>query len=146
MTKAVRIIGIGSPVAGDEIAIQLVRQLRRDALWQKREEIEWLELERPGAALLHYFAGVETLCLIDTLKSGVHSGIVRLQTEDLLGEEAAISSHHFGLAEALHLATALGQLPPRLLIYGVVPSADNERTLSAMLQHDLVTESAVLPS
>jgi Ni,Fe-hydrogenase maturation factor len=96
-----------------------------------------LVLERPGAALLQYFAGVETDCLIDALASEEHSGVVRIEPDALLLDKAAISSHRFGVAEALQLAAALQQLPPRLLLYGVVDAPDCLAELSAMLATDL---------
>lgn len=137
MTKTVRVIGIGSPVHGDTIGMQLVEQLRGDACWRQRGKIEWLILERPGAALLHYLEGVETVCLVDALQSGDHEGVIRIEPEALLSEEALLSSHHFGVTEALRLATALQCLPPRLLVYGIAGESVTAAQLGAMLADDL---------
>ncbi len=136
-TKSVRIIGVGSPVSGDEAGLQLVARLRHEASWRARDDIEWLVLERPGATLLHYFDGVQTVCLIDALDSTEHRGAVRIDPDALLAGASAISSHHFGVAETLQLARALNQLPPRLLLYGIVPTADCYTELEAMLSRDL---------
>ena len=135
----IRIIGIGSPVVGDEIGMQLVEQLRSDVVWQQREEIEWLVLERPGASLLQYFAGVDIVCVIDALESSSHKGVVRLALDEILGEERTFSSHQFGVAESLQLARVLNQLPHRLLLYGIAGGqvSQNHDELSAMLRHDL---------
>ena len=135
MTKSVRVIGIGSPVAGDSVGIELVRQLQADQQWRASEEIEWLLLERPGAALLNYFAEVETVVLVDALEGGAE--VTRIDPDELLSGSGAISSHHFGVAEALQLAQALGQLPPRLLLYGVTPHRKSYARLSEMLAQDL---------
>ena len=138
-TKRVRIIGIGSPVSGDELGLQLVERLRQDAAWHACDEIEWLLLERPGAALLQYFDEVETVCLIDALDGDDHQGVVRIKAESLLAETGSFSSHQFGVAETLQLATTLKQLPPQLFIYGIAGGSFSTLVdeLSAMLTEDL---------
>lgn len=141
MTKSVRIIGIGSPVSGDTIGIEAVERLQQDASWQGRDDIEWLALERPGAALLHYFSGIETVCLLDALDRP-QAGVQRIYPTELLSRSGSISSHDFGVAEALLLAERLGQLPPRLIIYGIaLPQGSAAQgwyqTLSGMLQEVL---------
>ena len=135
MNKTVRVIGIGSPVEGDRVGMQLVERLRNAPEWSQRDEIEWLVLERPGAALLQTFSGVETVCLIDALEGG--DSVRRIVPQELLAQEVMISSHHIGVAEALQLAELLNQLPPRLLIYGVSDRCENYAPLSAMLAEDL---------
>ncbi len=138
MSNRVRVIGVGSPVAGDTIGMQLVEQLREDVRWQQREEIEWLVLERPGAALLHYFEDVETVCLVDALAGAQGDRPLRLTLDDLLAENAPISSHHLGVSETLQLASVLQQLPPRLFIYGVANNGmESYAELQAMLLEDL---------
>ena len=139
MTKTVRVIGIGSPVEGDRTGMTLVEQLRDDVMWQQREEIEWLVLERPGAALLQYFTGVETLCLIDALKGA--GPVVRIDQNELLTQDNVISSHHIGVAESLQLAAALHLLPPRLVLYGVGDHPESYSQLSAMLSEALAPNS-----
>ena len=126
MNKSIRIIGIGSPVSGDTIGIEAVERLQQEAAWAGRSEIEWLALERPGAALLHYLTGVETVCLIDALEHPV-TGVYRIAPAELLSQAGAISTHDFGVAEALRLAQGLGQLPPHLVIYGIAPPRDSGR-------------------
>ena len=141
MTKAIRVIGIGSPMAGDTVGIEAVGLLQQDALWQGRSDIEWLALERPGAALLHYFAGVDMVCLIDALdhpQAGVH----RIVPAELMAQASGLSSHDFGVAEALLLAERLGQLPPRLLILGIALASGGGAqgwypALSALLQQGI---------
>ncbi|MCW8918549.1 MAG: hydrogenase maturation protease [Gammaproteobacteria bacterium] len=123
MTKPIRVIGIGSPVAEDSVGIEAVERLRQEAQWAGRSDIEWLVLERPGATLLHYLTGVERVCLIDALNHPV-AGVYRIAPAELLAQAGAISSHDFGVAEALRLAQGLGQLPPHLVIYGIAPPTD----------------------
>ncbi len=128
-------------MAGDTIGMELVEQLSRDESWRARDDIEWLVLERPGAALLHYFEGVETVVIVDALDSDKHEGVVRIEPEQLLNEPALLSSHGFGVAEALQLAQALGQMPERLLIYGVVEAPGLADDIGAALWRDIGWQS-----
>ena len=137
MTKTIRVIGIGSPVEGDRLGMQLVEQLRSDPSWSGRDAIEWLVLERPGATLLQYFSGAETVCLVDALTGEQRQAVVRIHQDELLAGDVSLSSHSFGVAEALQLATVLNQLPPRLLIYGATEQPESYSQLSAMLAQDL---------
>jgi hydrogenase maturation protease len=116
--KSIRIIGIGSPVSGDMIGIEAVQRLQQDELWRGRHDIDWVVLERPGAALLAKFAGVDTVCLLDALDHP-QAGVQRIHPDALMAQSGNISSHDFGVAEALLLGARLGELPPHLLIYGL---------------------------
>lgn len=118
-TETVRIIGIGSPVEGDTVGLELVDMLQQQPIWRQNPAIEWLQLERPGAALLSYFVGADSICLVDALDGDVDRGVVELDVKALMLESGALSSHQFGVAETLRLAQSLNQLPPRLIIFGV---------------------------
>lgn len=137
MSKSIRVIGIGSPLEGDDIGMRLVEQLRDDPHWSKQTGIEWQVLERPGASLLEYFESAETVVIIDALRSDDHEGVVRIKPDDLLVEASLLSSHHVGVAETLQLAAALNQLPLRLMIYGVGEHPDSFTRLTTMLDADL---------
>jgi hydrogenase maturation protease len=151
VSERVRIIGIGSPVSGDTLGIEAVQWLCQEAAWRGRDGIDWVVLERPGAALLHYFSGVETLCLIDALDEGDIPGhpaaaVRRIEAEELLSQAGALSSHDFGVAEALLLAERLALLPPRLILYGIPPSRSPldggwRCELSKLLMADLYPEN-----
>jgi hydrogenase maturation protease len=67
-------------------------------------------------------AGVRTLICIDAaVTSGVPGRIHRFDasTAPLPAAMDALSSHGFGLAAALELARALGELPPRVIVFAV---------------------------
>jgi hydrogenase maturation protease len=139
--KSIRIIGIGSPVAGDTLGIEAVQRLQHDALWRGHGDIDWVVLERPGAALLSQLAGVDAVYLIDALDHPV-AGVHRISPEELLTRAGKISSHDFGVAEALLLAERLGQLPQRLMLYGITPQRPETvegwyHELSCMLADDI---------
>ena len=116
-----RIIGIGSPFIGDHLGIEAVNSLSGCPGFEGFEnEVEWCALDRPGAGLVEWLKGAEAVILIDAMHSGSRPGTVsRLVLSDLLQQGALASSHQLGVAESLALAHALGELPARLLIYGI---------------------------
>ena len=120
-----RVIGIGSPVAQDDLgwaAIDLLRMAGLDA------SLDLLTLDRPGPALLAYLGRGERVILIDAMESGQAPGSVRdLALDELIASAGMPSTHALGLAETLRLAEALGALPEHLYILGIemgVPGTD----------------------
>ena len=112
-----RIIGIGSPVAGDDLGWLAIDWLR-DAGFDRYAEL--LTLDRPGPALLDHLQPAGSVILIDAMEANLAPGTVReLPLEDLIVTARPPSSHEFGLAETLALARALGTLPQRLHVIGI---------------------------
>jgi hydrogenase maturation protease len=75
-----------------------------------------------GFALLDALAGVEAAILIDAVQSGAAPGTVHrfdAAAQALPPTLLRCSTHALGVAEAVELARALGQLPARLAVYGV---------------------------
>jgi hydrogenase maturation protease len=121
-----RVIGIGSPVARDDLgwaAIDLLRMAGLDA------SLELVTLDRPGPALLEYLGRGERVILIDAMQSGQPPGSVReLALDELIVRAGMPSTHALGLAETLRLAEALSALPARLHLLGIemgMPGADS---------------------
>ena len=112
-----RVIGIGSPVAQDDLgwaAIDLLRMAGLDA------SLELLTLDRPGPALLEYLGPGERVILIDAMQSGRAPGSVRdLALAELIASAGMPSTHALGVAETLRLAQALGAWPERLHLLGI---------------------------
>jgi hydrogenase maturation protease len=60
--------------------------------------------------------------LVDAVESGAPPGTIHrldAQAQSVPASFFHYSTHAFSAAEAVELARALGQLPPRLIIYGV---------------------------
>ena len=109
----VRVLGIGSPSGDDEAGWLVV-----DAL--QEYGIDAGKLDRPGATLVSLLAGVEHVILIDAMQGGGVPGQVRrFEGRDWRGYGQGLSSHGFGVLDALSLAEALGCLPERLDLYGI---------------------------
>ena len=76
-----------------------------------------------GVALLHAWQNATDVILIDTAQSGGapgHDSSARPES----GESGFVAffpplTHAFGVAEAVELARALNQLPPRVVLYGI---------------------------
>lgn len=112
-----RIIGVGSPVAGDDLGWVAIEALRAAGLAGAHE---LLTLDRPGAALIEHLTPGAHVILLDAMQAERPPGSVReLDLEDLIARAHPPSSHHLGLAETLALAQALGEWPQRLHLLGI---------------------------
>ena len=115
----IRLIGVGNFWRRDDgVGIWIARQLAGLNL----PGVEVLERSGEGTALLEAWRGARRVFLFDALQGSGESGTVhRIDTRRALPprELFTASSHVFGLAEALKLAQALGEMPQQLVIYGV---------------------------
>jgi len=113
------VLGIGNPERGDDAAGREVARLLRGTL---PADTEVAEIEGEASELLCRFAGAEAVFLADACRSGAPPGSVRrldLNEAPLQHGLFGLSTHGFGLAEAVELARALGQLPPYCVIYAI---------------------------
>lgn len=142
--SGVRVIGIGSPFDSDQLGWQVIDVLSQDQA-QKiiPAEIDLVHSDRPGAGLLSLFEDVDCVVLIDAIvDSDLKDEVQRLVKEDLLLNPTKLSSHGFGVAEALSLGDKLGLLPDQVILYGL--GTDNTHTFrSEQIRQvaDVVTEA-----
>jgi hydrogenase maturation protease len=115
-----RVVGCGNPYAGDDAAgLEIVRRLRER--WEGSCEL----LDRPqaGLELLDCLQGAEVVLFVDAVSSGAPPGtlhLVPLPSPDLEARGlGALSSHGWGLTEALSLMSALGWQAPHLYLLGI---------------------------
>lgn len=117
----VRIIGVGNDYrCDDRVGLVAARalQIRGDAL----PGVMILEQSGEGTDLMACFQDAGTVVLIDAMVSGEAQGTihrVNAREQPLSPECFRCSTHAFGVAEAIELARALGQLPPRVIVYGI---------------------------
>jgi len=86
------------------------------------EGAEVLEREGEPTGLLDAWEAADTVWLVDAVSSGAEPGTVHRHDASEQELPAALfrtSTHHFGLAEAVELARALGRLPERTVVYGI---------------------------
>lgn len=116
----VLVIGIGNEFRSDDaLGVLVARELRR----RSNKSVHIVEQGGEGAALLDTFHGASVVLLIDALASHDLPGTVLRVDLSHSGVPLSLtcaSSHAFGVAEAVELARALGQLPKKVILYGIV--------------------------
>lgn len=122
------IIGVGSPFGTDQIGWLAVDWLQRSDLQKDFADLQlyFTKADRPGALLLERLHGMDGAIIIDAMQAGLPPGDLRTFTPDQLftQQTALVSSHAFGVAEALALAASLGELPWRMTIIGIEMGID----------------------
>jgi hydrogenase maturation protease len=119
MSRRRIVIGIGNPERGDDAAGRQVARLLHGKL---PDGIELAEQDGEATALLAGLDGAASAILVDACASGAPAGTVRrfdLSAAALPHGAFGVSSHGLGLAEAVGLARALGQLPARCILYAI---------------------------
>jgi len=116
------ILGIGSPEPEDRIGWEAAEGLRPLAESEPGLGIEICD--RPGVGLLEYFRRAPNIILVDAMRAGGSPGSVEILRAEQLCSTPTFSSHGVGVAEAVALAEALGELPSRLVIIGIEAGGD----------------------
>src|SRR5215510_4588094 len=113
------IIGIGNEYRGDDAAGLIVARRLKERF---ANSVIVLEQSGDGAALMEAWRGAETVIIIDATLSGAEPGTIRrfdANTRPIPKTSFRCSTHAFGVAEAIELARALGNIPQRLMVYGI---------------------------
>jgi hydrogenase maturation protease len=117
--KTVRIVGVGNRHRRDDgVGLVVAQRLRSEAL----PGVSIVESGGDAAELIDAWGGVSRVWVIDAVHSGAAPGtVVRVDAvgEALPAEAFQTSTHALGLAAAVELARALGQLPPSLVVFGI---------------------------
>jgi hydrogenase maturation protease len=115
----IRVVGIGNPARGDDAAgREVARRLRK----RKPRGLDVRECDGDAGALLSAWEGAEEVVVVDACRGAGSPGSVHVFEEadvERLGALQAVSTHTFGVVEAVGLARALGRLPSRLVIYAL---------------------------
>jgi hydrogenase maturation protease len=113
------IIGIGNPFRSDDAAgLQAVRLLGDTGI----DASNLLEHSGEGASLMEAWNGRTIVILIDAVSSGRPPGTIhRLEplNDPLPAQLFQSSTHAFSLPQAIEMSRALGELPSRLMIFGI---------------------------
>lgn len=113
------IIGVGNPYRGDDaVGLWVAERLERRA----NLPAQVCSASGEGAALLALWQGVECAIVVDAVRSGAAPGKIfrfEAQRQVVPARFFHYSTHAFSVAEAVELSRALGQLPPRLILYGI---------------------------
>lgn len=119
MNSGVLVIGIGNEFRGDDaIGLLAVRDLAKRHL----PGVQVVESRGDGARLMRMWKRATTVLLVDAVHSGSPAGTLhRLDASrhPIPAKFLCTSSHQFGVGEALETARAFGELPPRVVVFGV---------------------------
>lgn len=121
--KQVVVIGLGNPLMRDEgIGNRLIAELA--SLSARDPEVEFLDLGTSGMAVLHALAGRRKAVIIDCAFMGEPPGTLRRFTPDEVRSSKAargFTMHEGDLLQFLELASALGDAPEEIVIFGIEP-------------------------
>lgn len=118
-TAETLIIGVGNEFRGDD-AVGLVVAQRLAAL--KLPDIRVIEHTGEGTDLIEAWEGVACVYLIDAvLTQGLIGSVYRFEAHDkpLPAQYFGVSSHALGVAEAIEISRSLGQLPAKVVVFGI---------------------------
>lgn len=119
-TGRVLIIGIGNDFRGDDsIGLVIARNLKR----QSFKNCIIIESTGDGGSLMNSWKAEDKVIIIDAVSSNSPPGTIhrfnaieKPLPADIFGR---ISSHSFGIIEAIEIARTLGKMPSRLIVYGI---------------------------
>lgn len=119
-----RVIGLGNSILSDDgVGIYAAREVgRRTAACGRGEDLDIVESEVAGFALMELMAGWERVILIDSIQfEGVEPGtVIRLDPGDLHTSLRLRSVHDIDLPTVLELGRRMGlKMPLRLTIFGI---------------------------
>ena len=108
------VIGVGNPNRGDDGVGRAVARILRP-------HMPVIEHDGEATALVDMLRSARRTWLIDAAQSDSPPGTIhRIDcTKDIPLLRSTVSSHGFGLAEAIGLARALGTMPPHCMIYAI---------------------------
>ena len=113
------VLGIGNPDRGDDAVGRLVaRSLRM----RVPADVRISEHDGEATALVGELQSARRAWLIDAARSGARPGTIHridCSNAELATPLGALSSHGFGVAEAIALARALDVMPPQCIVYAV---------------------------
>jgi hydrogenase maturation protease len=113
------VVGIGNPLRGDDgIGIAVAEALRE----RVPAGVDVRRDSGDVARLVDLWRDARAVILVDAASAGSVPGTIhRFDASDARLPESVLScsTHTFGVGEAIELARALGQLPDRVIVYGI---------------------------
>ncbi len=121
---ALLVLGLGNVLGADDgVGPAAVAALRRG--WTPGRGVEILDGGTRGMALLPDLEDAAAAILVDAVQAGAApGGLVRLEGDDVPRALAGrLSAHQMGAIDLLNAALLRGKLPPKLVLWGVVPAS-----------------------
>lgn len=120
----VLVLGVGNVLMQDEaLGVRVVEELGRR--FRFPADVELVDGGTSGIELLSYIRDRDYLIVIDAVKSGNPPGtVVKIEGEDVPAKfMTKISPHQLGISDLLATATISGNLPGRIVLYGIEPKS-----------------------
>ncbi len=139
--KKLKIIGIGSPFGDDQLGWHVIEKLKQRSFFINNQALISLEnYDRPGTHLINLLQNTDFAILVDAVKSNKAPGtIYHFVNEEIGSYSNLFSSHAMGVAETIRLASALGELPDHIVLYGIeIDSVEMQNHLSQPVQDAVV--------
>lgn len=119
----VLVMGVGSVLMTDEsVGVRAIEELSRR--FRFSDDVELLDGGTSGIELLTYIRDRDHLIIIDAIKADYPPGtVLRVDGEDVPAQfRTRISPHQLGISDLLAAATLTGELPRRLVLFGIEPA------------------------
>jgi hydrogenase maturation protease len=113
------VLGIGNCDRGDDAVGRIVARLLRKRV---PATIRIVEHDGEATAVLAELQALRRAWVVDAAQSGAPPGTIHridCSVTDAVVPSGSVSSHGFGVAEAIALARALGTLPPHCIVYAI---------------------------
>lgn len=117
------VLGLGNLILRDEgLGVQACERLL--ARYELPAGVDVLDGGTLGLHLLPALEGVRNLLILDAVRADEPPGaLIRLEGEAIPAALAhKVSMHQFGLAELLAVGGLLGEVPRRIVLWGMVPA------------------------
>lgn len=142
------IIGVGNPDRGDDGAGLAAAALMRER-FDHRDDIRVIQHWGESTGLVDAMTGWDDVIIIDAASSGRASGswhVFEVTASPLPSDLADMSSHGFGIPQAIELARALDTLPKRCRVYAIegatfeagTPLSEPVRTAALAIADDIM--------
>jgi len=145
--QRVCVVGIGSPNGDDRLGWLIAAALAHSAAMAelRRYGVEVSRCRHPAVDLLERIRHADLAILIDALRSTAPPGtLYRLEDDEILSSSDIHSSHGLGVASMLALGRALGELPKRLVLYGIAAGGNtpdpDQSALAQRVLAELITK------
>jgi hydrogenase maturation protease len=136
------VIGIGNEFRGDDAAgLLVVRRLKK----RQPGGVEFLEQNGEATALMETMSLAGTVILVDAVQSGAEAGQIHrydASEQAMPAQFLRCSTHNFSVHDAIEMARALGNLPTRLMVYGIEGSHFEPGAELSPAVHSAVMEAA----
>ena len=136
---SIHVIGVGTRQGDDAAGLAVAERLGASL----GGAVRVLACER-GVDLLDALAGARVAVIVDALRSGDRPGRVRRLAPETLARGAMLSSHGFGVAEALALAASLGRAPHVVEVVAIEAGAARHGALSPAVQAGVIEASVLV--